>query len=226
MKNENKHLYYLEELSDYKVDSHYSDVRGWAVKDRDNRVIGKVANLLVNKNLEKVVYLDVEVDDTIIEANHDPYASPTNAEVREFVNKKGENHIIVPIGMVTINDEKKFVFTDSIDLQTFAGTKRIKSGTNINRDYEVMVMDSFNRDQQRNEGDIKKIIEEFKAERKNLEEEVKKLRKERFALEEERKKLEAELRKKEPDYKREPLIESRYDDETRKERKKRKPESR
>jgi hypothetical protein len=29
----NKNLYYLEELSDYKVASEYSDVRGWDVID-------------------------------------------------------------------------------------------------------------------------------------------------------------------------------------------------
>ncbi len=58
----NKHLFYLNELSDYKVASDDPDVRGWKVKDSDNRVIGKVDNLLVNKNTERVVYLDVVLD--------------------------------------------------------------------------------------------------------------------------------------------------------------------
>ncbi|HZJ35061.1 MAG TPA: PRC-barrel domain-containing protein [Gillisia sp.] len=198
-KEDKKHLYYLEELSDYKVDSHYSDVSGWPVKDRENRVIGKVSNLLVNKDVEKVVYLDVEVDDSIIEANHDPYATPANAGLREFVNKKGENHIIIPIGMITIDDKQKFVFSDSIGYQTFAGTKRMTPGANINRDYEMMVLNSYNRDR-RKEGDagykneiddLEKNREELKAKRKNLEEEREKLEAERLALKEERKKLEA-----------------------------------
>ncbi len=146
MKNREKHLYYLEELKDYEVDSHYADVRGWSVKDRDNRIIGKVDNLLVNKNLEKVVYLDVEVDDTIIEANHDPFGTPANTDVKEFVNKEGENHVIIPIGMIDINTENKYVYTESIDHRTFAETKRIKTGTDIDRDYEVIILDSYNRD--------------------------------------------------------------------------------
>jgi len=224
-KEDKKHLYYLDELSDYKVDSHYSDVSGWPVKDREDRVIGKVSNLLVNKNLEKVVYLDVEVDDSIIEANHDPYATPANAGLREFVNKEGENHIIIPIGLVTIESKQKFVFADSIGYQTFAGTKRMVPGADINRDYEMTVLNSYNRDRKtrydedfdrdpeyktvspypadsRKEGGYKKEIdeieknrEELKAERRKLEEERRKLDAERLALKEERKKLEAERKR-------------------------------
>jgi len=211
-KDDKKHLYYLEELSDYKVDSHYSDVSGWPVKDREDRVIGKVSNLLVNKNLEKVVYLDVEVDDSIIDANHDPYASPANAGLREFVNKKGENHIIIPIGMVTIDDKQKFVYADSVGYQTFAGTKRMSPGANINRDYEMMVLNSYNRDRStRYDEDFDRNQEykkesAYRADRKkegdagykneidDIEKDREELKAERKNLEEERRKLEAERR--------------------------------
>ena len=44
-----RNLYYLEELSDYKVADSDKDVRGWEVKDIDGRTVGKVDNLLVNK---------------------------------------------------------------------------------------------------------------------------------------------------------------------------------
>src|SRR5690606_35631169 len=115
MAEKRKNLYCLHELSDYKVSSEDPDVRGWDVKDRDNRVIGKVDNLLVNKEREQVVYLDVEVDPTIIEANHDPYGTPANSEVHEFINKDGEEHIIIPVGLVNINEDQKFVYTDRID---------------------------------------------------------------------------------------------------------------
>ena len=219
-KEDKKHLYYLEELSDYKVDSHYSDVRGWPIKDRDNRVIGKVSNLLVNINLEKVVYLDVEVDQTIIDANYDPYAATANSGVREFVNQKGENHIIIPIGMVTIDDKQKFVYTDSIDYQTFAGTKRMSSGTNINRDYETMVLNSYNRERstrydedfnrdpeyikefphpadrnKQGDANYEKEISEIEESRKSLAAERKNLEEERRQLEAERKALKEERRK-------------------------------
>lgn len=144
--DKNKHLFYLNELSDYKVASDDPDVRGWKVKDADNRVIGEVDNLLVSKKTERVVYLDVEVDSSIIEADHDPYGKPADGDVHEFINKDGENHIIIPVGLVNINEDDEYVFTDRINHQTFAETKRMSSGSNVNREYEVVVLNSYNRD--------------------------------------------------------------------------------
>lgn len=148
--NTNKHLFYLNELSDYKVASDDPDVRGWPVKDKDNRVIGKVDNLLVNKNTERVVYLDVEVDNSIIEANHDPYGKAADDDIKEFINKEGENHIIVPVGLVRLNEDQNFVYTDRIDHRTFAETKRFEKGATVNREYEVVVLDTYNRDDRTN----------------------------------------------------------------------------
>ncbi|MEO6346658.1 MAG: PRC-barrel domain-containing protein [Aquaticitalea sp.] len=145
MTEHKKHLYYMNELSDYKISDGYPDVRGWDVKDIDHRVIGKVDNLLVNPEAQRVVYLDVEVDKTIIDAKHDPYGRPNQADVREFVNKDGENHIIVPIGMVDLNTDSNFVYTDILDHRTFAETKRFRKGDNVNRAYEVQVLDSYRR---------------------------------------------------------------------------------
>jgi len=141
-----KNLFYLNELSDYKVASDDPDVRDWKVNDKDQRCIGKVDNLLVNKNTERVVYLDIEVDSSIIEANHKPYSSSAkNDGVHEFLNKDGENHLIIPIGLVTLDEDSKTVHTEKLDHQTFAETKRIKKGSEINREYELWVLQSYNR---------------------------------------------------------------------------------
>lgn len=145
MAEHKKHLYYMNELSDYKISDGYPDVRGWDVKDFDNRVVGKVDNLLVNKDAERVVYLDVEVDKSIIDAKHDPYGRPTHGDIREFVNKDGENHIIVPIGLVDLNTDSNFVYTDIVDHRTFSETKRYRKGDNVDREYEVQVLDSYGR---------------------------------------------------------------------------------
>lgn len=140
-----KHLYYLDELKDYKISSGYPDVRGWDVKDAENRVIGKVDNLLINKASERVVYLDIEVDQSIIDANHDPYGESADPEVREFINKEGENHLILPIGYVKLNEDLKHVYSDRISHRTFAETKRIKKGATLDRDYEKVVLKSYKR---------------------------------------------------------------------------------
>lgn len=146
MDKSNKNLYYLNELSDYTVDGDYSDVRGWEVKDRDERTIGKVDNLVVNKRTERVVYLDVEVDSSIIEANHQPYSSASKEDgVHEFLNADGENHLIIPIGLASLNEDDNIVYSDKINHKTFAETKRVKPNTPIDRTYETQVLSSYNR---------------------------------------------------------------------------------
>jgi hypothetical protein len=147
MKTQEKHLYYLSELSDYKIAGGYPDIRDWVVKDSALRTVGKVKNLLVNPRMERVVYLDVEVDHSIIDAKHDPYGRPANTDVREFINEEGENHVIIPIGLVELNEDQEYVFAESIDHQTFAETKRKRGDTTIDRDYEAVVMDSYTRSQ-------------------------------------------------------------------------------
>lgn len=147
MKDKERSLYYLNELSDYKVASDDSDVRGWKVNDREKRTIGKIDNLLVNPTSERVVYLDVEVDDSIIQANHQPYSHSAKSGAHEFLNKDGENHLIIPIGLASLDKQNKTVNTNSIDYQTFAESKRIKKGDIIKRDYEIMVLSNYNRDQ-------------------------------------------------------------------------------
>lgn len=143
--SDQRSLYRLNELSDFQIASGYPDVRGWEVRDADNRVIGKVDELLVNTDSKEVVYLDIQVDKTIIEAGHDPYCLPSNINVREFVNQDGENHVIVPIGLAEIYEDRKYLQTNTIDYQTFASTKRIRKGAVVDRGYEVIVLDSYGR---------------------------------------------------------------------------------
>jgi hypothetical protein len=128
MTDTNKNLFNLDELSDYKVSENYSDVRGWNVKDANNRNIGKVDHLLLNKTAERVVYLDVEVETTVIEKGHETYDNNVSAGVHEFLNKEGEDHLIIPIGMANIDEKNKLVHAYQIDSSTFANTKRFKKG--------------------------------------------------------------------------------------------------
>ncbi len=81
--------------------------------------------LLVNKHAERVVYLDVEVDASLIEAGHQTYATPANKGVHEFLNDDGENHLIIPIDMVTLDEDNKKVHSNKIDYTTFAKTKLV-----------------------------------------------------------------------------------------------------
>jgi hypothetical protein len=143
MSDNNKNLYYLEELSDYKVASDYYDVRGWDVIDAENRTIGKVTNLLVNKKAERVVYLDVDVDDSLIEVGYKTYHVSVSDGVHGFLNKEGDEHLIVPTGMVNLNKEQKKVLTNQIDYNTFAKARRFNKGAAIDVDYELSLFRHF-----------------------------------------------------------------------------------
>lgn len=141
-----KNLYYLDELSDYQVASDYCDVRGWDVIDADNRTIGKVDRLLVNKKAERVVYLDVEVDASLIENDHNTYQVPVSEGVHEFLNEEGDDHLIIPIGMASLDETNEKVLTNQINYATFAKTSRFKKGTDINSEYELKVLRQYSGD--------------------------------------------------------------------------------
>lgn len=145
MDSDKKHrnLYRLDELSDYKVASDYSDVRGWKVVDADNRTIGEVDDLIVNKSTERVVYLDVEVDKKLIEEGHEVYGTSAGAGAHEVLNKDGDNHLIIPIGSVLIDKDHKHVLSNEIQYDTFRKTNRFGKGQDINRDYEVRVFNVY-----------------------------------------------------------------------------------
>ncbi len=146
MTNTNRNLFNLEELSDYKVAENYSDVRGWDVKDANNRNIGKVDHLLVNKTTERVVYLDVEVNTNLLEDGYNTYQDRAIDGVFGFLNKEGENHLIIPIGMAIIDEKNKLVYTNQIDSSTFAKAKRFKKGDVIDFVYELNILRHYRGD--------------------------------------------------------------------------------
>ncbi|QSW88914.1 MULTISPECIES: PRC-barrel domain-containing protein [Flavobacterium] len=144
MEKKDRNLYRLDELSDYKVASNYSDVRGWKIVDADNRTIGKVDNLWVNKDMQRVVYLDVNVDKELIEdSKHEIHDTIANENTREFMYRDGDSHLIIPIGSVTINKDTKIVQANSIDYDTFRRTGRYNTQHHFDRNYERSVLKSY-----------------------------------------------------------------------------------
>jgi hypothetical protein len=143
MSENKKNLYYLDDLSGYKVASDDSDVRGWDVVDNENRRVGKVDGLLANKETERVIYLDVEVDQSLIEDDHEAYNKAASEGAHEFVNREGENHLIIPIGLVKVDETEKKVISHEINSNTFAKTKRRKKSDSVDRNYEVTVLRQY-----------------------------------------------------------------------------------
>lgn len=143
MDKKEKNLFYLHELSDYKVADGYVDVRGFNVIDAAGKSVGKVDGMMANKAAERVVYLDVEVNDELIKDGHETYAKSAGSGVHEFLNEDGENHLIVPIGMVTIDEDNENVHSTEINYSTFAQTKRYKKDVGFDRSYELIVLPHY-----------------------------------------------------------------------------------
>lgn len=141
-----RNLYSLDDLSGYKVADGYPDVRGWKVKDTQGNTVGKVDNLLVNKSSERVVYLDVEVDESLLSKDHEALSTPANKGVHEFINKDGENHLIIPIGLVDLDEDNKQVYSNQIQPDTFRKTKRFRKGSTVDPDYELIVFQGYRPD--------------------------------------------------------------------------------
>ncbi len=169
----NRNLYFLSELSDFKVSDEDKDVRGWIVKDANKNTIGTVDNLLVSKANNRVVYLDVEVEKSILEENNSPYSNTTGDAEGDLRNEEDENHVIIPIGMAHLDSNEEIVRTPKINRDIFARTKRRKKGSTIDRSYETNVLESYNRsahttftDEEKNAADTS-LYERTEYNRKN-----------------------------------------------------------
>lgn len=121
MKQENNsNLYYLNGSSKAETEHNFKEVIGWKVKGTNDKIIGTVDNLLLTKDTNEVAYLDIEVDESIINANHKPYGRPVTFREEDFINKEDENHIIIPVDLTTINEDLKNIYTNGMDEQTFS----------------------------------------------------------------------------------------------------------
>ena len=140
MAGENKTLFYLDELPDYKVADNYCDIRGWQVKDAANRTIGKVDDLLVNKEEKRVVYVDVEVDSGLLTENRKNIIAPAGNGAYEFSSKDGDDHLIIPVELVVLDEGKKEVLASRTNYSTFLKAPRFSKGTTIDPVYESDIL--------------------------------------------------------------------------------------
>ncbi|WP_062543697.1 PRC-barrel domain-containing protein [Rufibacter tibetensis] len=110
----------LHDLKDFKVANNNMDVRGWEVIGSDGKRIGKVDDLIVDRELMKVRYLDIDVDKEHVLVDTDP------------------RHILIPIGAAQLDDDSDQVFV-GLDQMALARFPFYKGGA-VDSDYEYRVM--------------------------------------------------------------------------------------
>lgn len=106
----------LNQLSGYKVADGEPDIRGWEVLGADGRRLGRVDDLLVDTQANKVRYVDVD----------------------------GEGrHVTIPIGYATLERERREVVVDRLGDEQFSALPAYDRGP-ITRDFEERVSQAFN----------------------------------------------------------------------------------
>lgn len=107
----------LDELDDFKVAEGDPDVRGWDVMGSDGRRVGEVKNLLIDTAAMKVRYLDVKIDDDLVDT--DP-----------------QRHILIPVGYARLDRDDDRVYVDEISSADITSIPAYQHEP-ITRDYET-----------------------------------------------------------------------------------------
>jgi uncharacterized protein (TIGR02271 family) len=100
---------------DYKVADDDPDVRGWDVVDSTGNKIGEVDELIVDTDAMKVRYLEIDVDNSLVDAD--------------------DHHILLPIGSATLDHSNKNVTVSTLNSGSLANYPAY-NGETISRDYE------------------------------------------------------------------------------------------
>ena len=89
----------LCDLTDFEVADGNPDVRGWTVRGNDGQALGTVFELIVDPEILKVRYLDIELD-------------------ARFQIKEYENHILLPIGVASLDADGDNVFVPALNAES------------------------------------------------------------------------------------------------------------
>ena len=110
----------LRDLTDFEVADGNPDVRGWTVRGNDGHALGVVHELIVEPEALKVRYLDVELD-------------------ARFKRGKHENHILLPIGVASLDTDGDNVFVPALNTESVQAYPPY-SEIQITRDYEEAML--------------------------------------------------------------------------------------
>jgi uncharacterized protein (TIGR02271 family) len=115
----------LDEAADFRVAEGEPDIRGWDVHAADGRRVGRVENLLVDPSAMKVRYLDVEIDDDLLDTDRD-------------------RHVLIPIGYARLDRDENRIMVDQLNSSDVGVLPEYRSEP-ITRDYETTVRSSWDR---------------------------------------------------------------------------------
>lgn len=125
----NKNLEFVADLSKYKVHHDDVDPRGYTVMLDGGEKIGEVEGLLADVPAKLVRYIEIEVEDNIIERH-------TAGHYDE-----SDRHILVPAGLVAINKSGNSVGLRGLTLENMIDYPRFQKDQGYTTGYEIETND-------------------------------------------------------------------------------------
>lgn len=117
-------LFRLGDLDSYELEADEPNVQGWKVIGNDGIKLGKVDELIVDTKALKVRYLDISLVDTL---------SPGT----------GEPHLLVPIGLAQIDEERNTVRINGVSTSAIPRVPLYNPGVPITRDVEWTICNAL-----------------------------------------------------------------------------------
>ena len=117
----------LNELDNWKVHEDDCDIRGWNLFTADGQKIGEVETLIADTEEKEVRYVEVELDDSINKYRDLTYRNQINPSYRSHFGKDDDDHILIPIGLISIDkNNKKVIASSNLTTTTFASGPRYR----------------------------------------------------------------------------------------------------
>ena len=137
-------LFYLHDLPDYKVHHDDTDVRGYEVKLRSGEVVGRVDNLVVDKEAMRTRYLEVSLNGDL----HRGYTGERHyldVDDNRVYDAGHQEHIVVPVGMASIDAGERTVYIEGVLLDHLYTYPTYRKGSTLRPRFELDTIDYLHR---------------------------------------------------------------------------------
>lgn len=124
--NNRTRINHLKELnhSDYKIADNQPHIDDWKIVDRTDRKVGKVEDMLFDKDRMKVRYIITDLND---------------ADLFDEDKK-----VLIPIGMAQLNTSKKRVIVPNITREHLTRLPKYRDADNLTEEDETFILETFN----------------------------------------------------------------------------------
>lgn len=134
-------LYALHDLDESKRNTKAPDLRGWEVVDRNRKRLGKVDDLMADPETGNVRYVQVELDDKLLDESRDTFVKSRGSGRDELV--KTGALALIPVGMAYASKEEHRIMADTATRESYATAPRHLRSDKLSSDYEEQVREHY-----------------------------------------------------------------------------------